>query len=173
MARKSEISSNPVRQIRLKQHKTLDEFANECGIHIQALFRCEHGMYPSVLPSICQRLNHQYGIDLAELTTSYEDFIRSKRYTFGKARYPYTLPEPDRKISPLTQFRNYLGFKSAFGMGKAICLGPTTILRAERGDTPRLPGQVEFALRGILLPVEDIQEMSFRQEEFVHGYQRI
>lgn len=172
MPRKSLLTSNPIRKIRMENHKTLEMFSRECGVSLQAVYLNEFGMYPTILPSVLRRLVTYYGCGESEIEEEYQKFVSTRRYEFGRKHEPFSLGEPDLRSSPTKQFRTILGFRSAFGWSKAISLNPTTVRRTESGTVEEFPGQLVIALREILLPVGDIEELQYRQREFVQGGRR-
>jgi DNA-binding XRE family transcriptional regulator len=173
MARKSKASSNPIRVVRLQNHKTLEEFASECGVHLQAVFLNEKGMYPTVLPSIMTRLSGHYGCDPISTEEAYQFYVRTKRETFGNNHQPYVLNEPTLGICPLGDFRHSLGYSTIFGFSEAIAINPTPIRRVEGCKTDLFPAALKQALRDIQLPADDIEELEYRHQEYYHSGLRL
>jgi transcriptional regulator with XRE-family HTH domain len=167
MPRKSQVSDNPIRLLRLSEHKTLEAFAAECGIHLQAVYLNEMGMYPTILPSIMVVMKH-YGLSESE-EDSYQDYVRRTRYDFGESHVPYEIGEPSMSVSSIRQLRGSLGISTAFGFAKAICVNPTLIRNVEFGRVEVFSGQLNFALRDIQLDPSDIEELSYRHQEFYHS----
>ena len=166
MPRKSEITDNPIRMLRLSEHKTLEAFADECGIHLQAVYLNEMGMYPTILPSIMRVMKH-YG--LSESEEDYQDYVRATRYDFGESHVPYEIGEPSMSVSSIRQFRGSLRISTAFGFAKAICVNPTIVRNVEFGRLEEFPGHLNFALRDIQLDPADITELEYRHQEFYHS----
>ena len=173
MARKSEVTTNPIRIVRLADHKSLEEFAISCHVHLQAVYLNEMGMYPTILPSILGYLTKHYDEHAPELEEQYEHFVQTRRYDFGMKHEPYHLNEPSLNINPLHDFRHSLGCETAFGFAKAICVNPTVIRRVEKCQTDSFPGQLNIALREILLPVGEIEELEYRHQEYYYSGVRL
>lgn len=168
MARKSIPSKNPIRTIRLSRRESLQEFADKCKVHLQAVYLNEMGMYPTVLPSIMKRLQHM-GVAIQGVEEQYRDFVEEQRYEFGSLHSPYTLPEPSLSINPLHNFRASLNYHTAFGFAKAICLNPTIVRRVESCAVEDFPGQLVLSLRDIQLPVGDIEELQYQHREYYYS----
>jgi transcriptional regulator with XRE-family HTH domain len=172
MARKSEASSNPIRQLRLQNGKTLEQFAHECGIHLQAVYLNEMGMYPSILPAIAIRMKVHYGLSSQEIEEDYSSYVRERRYYFGDRHIPYVLGDATSAISSVRLFRGNCGYKTAFGFAKAICINPTLIRDVESAKVENFPGQLNLALRDIQMSPEDIEELQYRHQEY-YGRNRL
>lgn len=169
MARKSQVTTNPIRRLRLQNKETLEEFAEGCQVHLQALWLNEFGMYPTVLPSILQRMKNHYGINSSEIEEEYQRFIKDKRYHFGTVHSPYELSEPNLFKSPLREFRLAAGIGTSYRFGKEICLNPSLVRKVESAKVEDFPGHLVFALREILLPVADIEELQYRHREYYYS----
>lgn len=165
MARKSEVSSNPIRMLRLSRNLTLEQFAEECSIHLQAIYLNEMGMYPTILPAILRTM-HDYGINPGEVEDEYQDYIKEKRYGFGTTHSPYTFGEPNVAVSSIKSFRTSLSFPTPFSFAKAIAINPTLIRQVEFGRVYEFPGHLNFALRDIQMDPSDIQELELRHQDF-------
>lgn len=169
MARKSEPSNNPIRKTRLDHHKTLEEFARECHVHIQAVYLNEMGMYPTVLPSIAKRLVTKYGFEPGILADEYDYYVLVKRYRFKQQHAPYVLGEPDLTRNPLRAFRNSLGYNTVFGFANALAINPTIVRRVESCKVDILPRELKKALADVGLPVDEINELEYQHQEFFHS----
>lgn len=169
MARKSKVSTNPVRVVRLRQHKTLEEFAAECNVHLQAVFLNEKGMFPTVLPSIMKRLSGHYGCDPISTEEAYQFYVQSKRESFGDNHKPYNLNEPILGICPLGDFRHSLGYSTIFGFCRSIAINPTPVRRIEGCKTDLFPAALKQCLSDIQLDERDIEELEYRHQEYYHS----
>jgi DNA-binding XRE family transcriptional regulator len=165
VGRKSTPSDNPIRRLRLERGMTLEQFADECNIHLQAVYLNEMGMYPTILPSIME-IMRAYGFSGKESEEEYQDYVKDNRFNFGEKHSPYNLGTPDISVSSIKPFRTSLGYSTAFGFAKAICINPTIIRRVEFGKVLEFPGQLNFALRDIQMDPSDIQELELRHQEF-------
>jgi hypothetical protein len=153
----------------MAHHKSLEQFAFECNITLQAVYLNEFGVYPSILPSILHRLKTYYEQDESELVRDYEKYVQTKRFNFGEEHKPYKLPESDLQKNPIASFRALLTC-TRIGFAKSICVQPSLLYKVEEGKTDVIPGQLSIALREIQLPVGDIQELQDRLVE--HNYAR-
>jgi hypothetical protein len=158
--------------LRLLNHKTLEQFSAECGIHLQAVYLNEMGMYPSILPAIATRMKVHYGLSSAEIEEDYTSYVGNKRFDFGEQHSPYVLGEPSVFKSSIHEFRIGLEFTTAFGFAKAICINPTLIRNVEYAKVETFPGQLNLALRDIQVDPSDIEELQFRHQEY-YGRNRL
>ena len=165
MGRKSQPSDNPIRRLRLDQGMTLEQFSDACGIHLQAVYLNEMGMYPTILPSVLEAMRY-YGVSGSKSEEEYQDYVKDKRYNFGEEHSPYNLGSPEISSSSIKTFRVSLGYSTAFGFAKAICINPTVVRRVEFGKALEFPGQLNFALRDIQMDPSDIEELELRHQEF-------
>lgn len=170
MPRASVETTNPIRVIRLANHKTLESFAAECHIHLQAVYLNECGVYPSILPSILERLVKKYGSNRSDVVKQYADYVRTSREEFGleNSFHNYLPGDSDIRISPITKFRADFNL-SRLGFAKRICCQPSGISRVERKITSTFPEQLQTALKDAGLPVGILQELLDRQVEFYYG----
>jgi len=168
MARKSKLSSNPIRLTRVEDHKTLEEFAQNCHIHLQAVYLNEMGMYPTVLPSIMLYLTRHYNLVPEQVEEEYQYYVYQKRSQFGERNQPYVLGEPVLGDNPFLNFRHSLGYTTAFGFARDICINPTTVRRVEKCRIDVIPKQLKTALRDIQLSPVDIEELECRHQEYFY-----
>lgn len=152
----------------MSHHRTLEQFSFECGIGLQAVYLNECGVYPTILPSIERRLVSYYDCIPSELSEAYIKYVEKKRYNFGKNHSPYKVPEPNIFKSPILSFREIFA-SSRIGFAKSICITPTILYKVEKKKVEIIPGQLIIALREILLPVGEIEEMQIQQQEFYYG----
>jgi hypothetical protein len=173
MARKSIPSENPIRRTRLNEHKTLDEFAQECKVHIQAVYLNEMGMYPTVLPSIMKRLVGHYGLDSTNAEEAYQYYVLNKRLRFAEQHAPYVLGQPDVSRCPIRTFRNSIGYNTVFGFANAIAINPTIIRRVEGCKVDIFPRELKRALKDIRLPVAEIDDLEYQHQEYFYSGVRL
>jgi hypothetical protein len=173
MPRKSEPSWNPIRRTRLENRKTLEEFAQECHVHLQAVYLNEMGMYPTILPSILKKLVEKYGFTTSGAEEEYQYYVFDKRFRFWEQHNPYVFGEPDLSRNPIRTFRNSLGYNTVFGFANAIAINPTAIRRVESCKVDTFPGQLRLALRDIRIPVEEIDDLEYQLQEYYHSGLRL
>ena len=141
---KAALSNNPIRKARQQIHKSLNQFAEECNINMQALFLNENGVYPDVLPAIQKTLRINYSVDIEDLRQDYVRWIYSQRQTFQNKYYPYKLPEPDLTIAPFKAWRESLDL-TYMQVCKQLCIQPSLVHRLEKGKSLKLPEQIRVA----------------------------
>jgi hypothetical protein len=107
-----------------------------------------------------------YGEIPEEAEEEYQAYVKTERYSFGDNHTPYELGTPSITVSSIKTFRTILGYSTAFGFAKAICINPTIIRRVEFAKALEFPGQLNFALRDIQVPPDDIEELELRHQEF-------
>lgn len=160
---------NPIRRVRVKEGKTLVEFAADCGVHLQALYLNECGVYPTILPSILIRLNH-LGYSGSVLEPDYQVFVKSKREASG-VRHSltlYELPPPVGTVHPFISFRKSLKL-SRMGFCKSFCVHPASMHKVEHEQVVQLPSQVIEALGQAGLSERVIDELDYRVKEWAEG----
>lgn len=165
---KHSLASNPIRVVREKQNKTLQEFADLCGVHMQALYLNECGAYPNILPSVIRYMKYKLGLEESQLQFDYTRFVHKTREEFENRYSPYSLSsDPRTDHSPVVEWRQGLDL-SRSGLVKALCVQPYLLSRVERGETPELPEQFELALLEVHFPMKLLQELKDRVEEFYY-----
>lgn len=163
---------NPIRRIRLLEGRTLQEFADDIGIHYQAVYLNECGVYHTVLPVIMKHLV-SLGLNRRELEIEYEEAVRFKRELNGLV-YQFNLiddlGEPTG-INPFTQFREKLNLTGLSLTRSKFCklfgVHPALIRKLELFETRTMPTQLQEALRDAGLATTVIDELCDRLEEQV------
>src|SRR5215213_4853163 len=95
MARTLSRRTSPIKAARSKAGLTLAQASSEAGVHLQAFFLQEQGVYPEILPAIQSWLVlHEYDIKIA--TEEYHEFQKAKRRDNGErlGLAVYELGEP-------------------------------------------------------------------------------
>lgn len=167
---------NPIKRVRLAHNKTLEEFSLAAGVHVQALYLNEQGVYPNILPAI-ERYLMKLGEDPNDLNTQYLEFQNDKRRTIGaflELKDYVTLEPRYDEGHPFVGFRESLGTPShepfsRMGFAKSFCVHPAQLYRLEKGGTKHLPEQLREALTTAGLPGNVIAELESRCEEYVSG----
>lgn len=165
---KTALATNPVREVRLSRNRTLREFASDIGVHYQAVYLNESGVYPYILPRIKKYLTQKLGLDGRELDLRYSAFVYVQRCSF-EARYaPYSLPEPLTGDSPIVRWRESLGLTQS-ALAKALCIQPVLLSKVENKRSAMIPSQMLEALRDIKFPKELIEELEYRVEDYYYS----
>lgn len=166
--------TNPIKGVRLAHHETLEEFSAHAGIHIQALYLNERGVYPNILPKL-ENYIVSLGEDRDTLNERYLEFQKERRLAAGD-RYAlagYQLGEPRYDEGhPFVIFRESLDPGepvSRMAFAKNFCVHPAQLHRLETGATKHLPEQLKEALQRAGLPDIVIGELESRCEEYVVG----
>lgn len=164
MARTLSRRTSPIKAARSKAGLTLLQASKQAGVHLQAFFLQEQGVYPEILPAVQSWLVlHEYDVKVA--TEEYHEFQRAKRRDngerFGLAVYELGPPE---WANQFVQFRSSLGV-SRMGFAKDFCVHPGLLYRLERGISKALPQQVADALSDAGLPDWVIEELNYRIKE--------
>lgn len=160
---------NPVREFRLRNHKTLQGMADEIGINYQALYLLECGCYSSVLPAVLGFLEAE-GLSPLAVEDDYGVFVFRKWSRFGEDHdlRAKTLDSLGPSVgSPFEHFRNELGL-SRMAFCKALAVHPAKELLVEQGQTRSLGDQLHTALSVAGLPAKVLTELENRVEEY-HG----
>lgn len=159
---------NPIREIRDRQHLTLEEFAGECGIHHQALFLNERGVYPHVLPAIIQRMRG-LGVDTEQLQQDYMVWQREERAAngakYGLPRLILNAPIPGQ---PVALFRKQLGL-SKMKFAKCFGIHPAELSKLESGTKHSLSEQFCTAMTEAGLSDTVLSELKYRCGEYASG----
>jgi hypothetical protein len=160
---------NPISVIRSNEVQSLRQFARKVKCNFQLLYLTEKGCYVTIPRSILCYCTEVLGYPSMPLQTSYEEFQRSQRETFGSFfRFAYLdntacLGSLDR--NPILAFREHLSL-SRVAFCKGLCLPPSVLYKLENSLLRTLPYSVEVALDQALFPVELIGELAERVEEY-------
>lgn len=163
--KKAILNANPVRRVRKQANRTIQQFAGDCGVHYQAVYMAECGVYPVILPKILD-----YMVSLGEnatvLQAEYAKF-QSDRRTESRAIFTgeFSLPNPGLDKAPMTKLIEHLGM-SKQQFAKVLCVQPALIYRLDKGTWKTLPTQIEEALKDIGFPDDLLEELNERTEEY-------
>lgn len=165
----NQINHNPIRRVRVKEGKTLVELAADCGVHLQALYLNECGVYPTILPSILTCLI-RLGYSGSVLEKDYQMFVHNKRVSSGVffELSSYTLPPPVGTQHPFISFRKSLEL-SRMGFCKSFCVHPASMHKVEHEQVQCLPRQVIEALNEAGLSEQTTEELDYRVREWAEG----
>ena len=164
-----ELDSNPIRILRVANHKSLQEMATLSGVNLQTLYLNECGVFPNVLPKIRDFLSRKYSVDEGELETSYREFILEKRKAFSETYEGKvdTLPEANLTIPPIGMYRTFIDPKfSRMGFAKTLCIEPAGLYRLEVFPLPTIPGRIREALLQVGMSKDTLEELEERTNEF-------
>lgn len=150
--------------MREAENKTLQQFSTLIGIHLQALYLNESGVYPTILPVVGSYMSRK-GYNLEEMEIAYQEFVSERREEFFEKWAPYSLPEPFLGDSPVGKWRATLGLSRA-GLAKGLCVHPGQLHRVETGRAQALPNQLVEALKAVRFPDDLIEELNDRVEEY-------
>lgn len=166
-----QLSENPIRIIRLREHKTIKEFADRCNVHYQALYLTECGVHPTPLRSVVRECV-DLGYDEEQIHSDYLEFVKGQRAKFEDQFSPFSLPDVDMTYSPVVLWRQTLGLtRTAFC--KQICVQPALQMRLEQGKSQTIYEQLLTALRDVHFPEGLLHEFSDRVTEFFFHGQRV
>ena len=171
---------NPIRDARHREGRTGDEFAADIGIHPQALYLNEMGMYTQILPRVMGYLVNRLHHDRQQLEEDYQRFVTQQREYHGRLYRlaDFTLDnlgEPSGP-HPVVQFRQHIGLQqgnphglSKMGFAKAFCIHSAELYSLERGDKRVLSEQFKDAMHQAGLPDIVLDELEYRCTEFANG----
>lgn len=161
------LTENPITQVRRQRGRSIRAFADDVGIHHQAVLLAERGVYTSILPAISMFLD-EVGLDTEGFESQYQEFVKEKRREEGSKMGVPTLTVAalgDPVRSPLVTVRNALGV-SRMKFCKNLCIHPAYELKCETGDTGSLSLQIREALLQAGCPVGVVRELESRQLDF-------
>jgi len=164
-----ELDTNPIRIIRTQNHKSLFEFAELCGVHLQTVYLNECGVFPTILPKIKDLLIIKYDADDNKLTQDYKKFVLDKRRVFSLTYSDKidSLPDPDLTKCPFGEYRvNISSEFTRMKFAKTICVEPAGLYRLEQKPLSTIPGRVREALLQVGLSSDNLEELEERTNEF-------
>jgi len=142
---------------------TLARASIEAGVHLQAFFLQEQGVYPDLLPAIQAWLVLQ-GYSLLEALEGYHEYQRGKRRANGE-RLGLSILELGAPLgNPVLELREQLRL-SRMGLAKQFCVHPGTLYRCETGISRSLPGQLRDALKDGGMSEDVLNDLAYRMEE--------
>lgn len=161
---------SPILSFREAEQLTQQQLADEAGINLQAVFLCEKGVYPEVLPALLKTMRiHGYK---GPIQTEYQTFVHEKRVEFGirhdLSSWRVSDLGPPVGHHPLVKVRLQLDL-SRMKFCKDLCVHPAQELRVERGKAYTMGEQLMQALlvAGLEQPVLD--ELEQRTRDFAEG----
>jgi transcriptional regulator with XRE-family HTH domain len=162
---------NPIHAYRTEHGLTLEKFSEETGIHYQALYLTECGVYHRPFPRLIAYLMAQ-GLDEKKILRDYETFQIQRRQEAGIVLDlpAFTLNDlfpPVEGEHPLISFRSQFGL-SRMSFCKSFCLHPAWELTVEQGQTKSLGEQLHTALIQARLDPTVVGELEERVIEY-HG----
>lgn len=159
---------NPLRRIRRKNGLTLASMAGRAGVHTQAVYLNECGVYPTILPAISRWLERT-GYPTRALQDEYLEWQTAHRKASGdKLKVSEVeLGPPDLDVAPLAGLLEKLGL-SRMGFAKMLAVHPALLYKLDRGETFGIGLQVRQALLEAGFSMTLIEELDYRTAEF--GY---
>lgn len=165
-----DLRDNPIRLARNLRGQSIEKAAADAGVHWQAWYLTECGVYNEIPPTILDHLS-SLGEDATLVTQHYHEFVSQQRAAFSaKHKKHFTLEGlgvPTRTQSPVEHFRRTLGL-SRLGFCKSLCVQPGVLYRVEHGKSRSLPQQVRDALREVGMADSLIEELDTRTEEYYY-----
>lgn len=159
-----DLSGSPVRIARKRIGKTVEGAAAEAGIHWQAWYLTECGVYNDVPPAIDEYF-YQRGYIL--IGSEYNEFRCRNQRDFGLLYLVNKgLPPVDNSVSPMTSYREWVGCRSRSFFAKGLCVQPAVLYLLELGKCKTLPGQLRSALLIAGVSEEDVDELDSRTEDY-------
>lgn len=164
-----ELDSNPIRIIRVANHKSLQELALICGVNLQTLYLNECGVFPTILPTIRVHISRKFGVSEEQLEEEYKQFVLEKRRLFAenyKDRIDL-LPEANLTVSPTALYRQSVDPEfSRMGFAKTLCVEPAGMYRLEVFPLATIPGRIRDAFLQVGMSSSTLEEMEERTNEF-------
>lgn len=164
-----ETETNPIRIIRVANHKSLEQLSTAAGVNLQTLYLNECGVFPRILPRIKDYLLRRFDCEEKKLDEDYKKFVLDKRrfFAISYADKVDVLPDPDLTIPPFQQYRLSLSDDlSRMGFAKTICVEPAGLYRLEKSPLEQLPGRLSEALLQVGLSSGNLEELEERTHEF-------
>jgi transcriptional regulator with XRE-family HTH domain len=162
------LGENPIRIIRKELKRNQRQFANDCGIHVSALYLIECGSYSHVFPSILSYLKIK-GYDKKQIEKDYRDYIKHRReYERQNNSWDYTLDSLNILVNPFLSFRSKVDTSRA-NFCKRLCVQPALVYRLENGDFRSIPSSVEVALSDVGVPQIILAQLNEQIEEYYFG----
>lgn len=163
------METNPIRILRTLNHKSLQEWADLCGVHLQTVYLNECGVFPTILPKIKTVCLRKGGQTESELTEAYKKFVLDKRRLFSieYADKVNILPDPDLTKPPFQHYRQTIGPEfTRMGFAKTICVEPAGLYRLETKPLAQIPGRISEALLQVGMSSDNLEELEERTNEF-------
>lgn len=159
---------NPIYLARTERGQSVRKFAADAGVHYQAVYLSECGVYAAMLPVILDHLV-SLGYNREEVKKQYRAYIKEKRATLKDSKdWSVVKLPPSSQLHPFREFREYLDFSRA-AFGKTFCVQIAQLYRLENADLKSMPFQLEGALRDVGFTEELIVELNERIEESYYG----
>ncbi len=172
MTVKRTLAQNPIRAARVELGYKLNKFAELCGVHEQALYLNECGVYIDILPAVLE-VFVKHGYLQVTLRTEYREFQKERRAEFA---LEYNFQDPNiigpimLSKAPIVTFRTNLGL-SRQAFAKRLLVQPAILYKLEHGQARHLPQQLVDALEEAGMSSDIIDELNERTEDFYfrHG----
>lgn len=167
---------NPIKRVRQTNGLSIDKLAKEIGVHSQALYLLECGVYPTILPVVLTYFVNRLDCTQDVLETGYRDWVKRQRY-FLREKLDIDKVAfwkiPTFSMHPFAWFRKSLDSipeaQSRMGFSKTFLVHPASLYSLEKGITKGLPGQLREALLDTGFTVDEIDELDYRCREFTES----
>jgi len=157
-----DLAASPVRQARQAIHKTIAEASEAAGVNWQTWFLVEQGCYEDIPGRMIDYLGR-----VNVVVEEYYEYRRNKQRAFGERYHlsEFSLPPVDITCSPIYSLRMVFGISRA-DFAKSFAVQVAHLYNCEKGRARFIPSAVREAFRTGGLPVEKVDELDDRQEEF-------
>lgn len=166
---------NPIKRVRQTHGLSIDKLAKEIGVHSQALYLLECGVYPKILPVVLHYFVEYLGCSEDELTRDYNSWLTRQRFALRDRiiidRQAFW-KIPTFSMHPFAWFRQSLDIpeaRSRMGFSKTFLVHPASLYSLEKGITKGLPTQLRMALLDTGFTVDEIDELDYRCREFTES----
>lgn len=160
------LKENPVRTARESIHKTLQQAASGADVHWQLWYLTECGCYARIPPKIEHYLRRKQ-VWSEEVEDGYRLYQLYCRDAFGKHYFTegFELPQPSLAQHPVVAFIEQCKL-SRSQFAKQLCVQPAVLYKTVENASRHLPRQLIDALTEASLPVELLEELQIRMEEY-------
>lgn len=165
---------NPVRAYRLDCRQTLEQFAENVGIGLQAVYLTEQGCYSDILPRILKFMGHSHN---SIYNDEYHLFQEQKRHASGLQLHLNEVELwPPGDPHPVADLRAHIGIAyghpaglSRMGFAKMFCIQSAEMYYLEEHLKPSLSEQFKLAMRQSGLNDTVLSELEYRVREAAGG----
>lgn len=148
--------------------KTVQEAASGAGIHFQAWYLTECGVYNDIPPKIDSYL---YSFGFLLKSEEYTAFRQANQRKFGEIYLiGKGLPAVSNLTSPIKSYREHVGIRSRTFFSKGLCVQPAHTYGLEKGSIKNLPTQIVDALVMAGVPKDDVEELDERTQVYYESH---
>lgn len=151
-------------------HRTLVQCAAASGVHWQVWYLTECGCYEQIPKRIRQYLSHRLAERYDDVEEKYRTYQRISRENARELlQANQELPQSSLTYQPFRAYRETIGVSRAY-LAKILCVQPAILYKLESGRSRNLPESLTRALKEAGLPVEIIEELDARTEEYYESH---